>query len=106
MSKERLTQLIVCAINRYDSEHFDRNRHILRRQPARGARTGQPHYKAGSVTGMDDRISEVMSRIRAYGIIKDPQWLERPDALVPLWVILEALLQVIDRFDPPNRPFD
>ncbi|WP_165861208.1 hypothetical protein [Paenibacillus paeoniae] len=55
---------------------------------------------------MNTRKAEVMERIRAYGIIKDPHWLNRPDELVPMWVMLEALLEIIERLDPPNRPFD
>ncbi|WP_232242956.1 hypothetical protein [Paenibacillus sp. GSMTC-2017] len=55
---------------------------------------------------LDDRKEEMIKRIRSYGIIKDPQWLERPDGLVPLWVMLELLVEIIDRFDPPNQPFD
>lgn len=55
---------------------------------------------------MDDRKAEIIRKIKGYGIIKDPQWLDRPDELVPLWVMLEAILEVIERFDPPNRPFD
>lgn len=59
-----------------------------------------------SVISMDERKAEVIRRIRSYGILKDPQWLERPDELVPLWVMLDAILELIERFDPPNRPFD
>ncbi|GKU79466.1 hypothetical protein [Paenibacillus sp. L3-i20] len=55
---------------------------------------------------MDDRKNEMIRRIRSYGIIKDPQWLDRPDGLVPLWVMLEVLYEIIERFDPPNQPFD
>ncbi|WP_169507505.1 hypothetical protein [Paenibacillus harenae] len=55
---------------------------------------------------MNERKAEIIQKIKRYGIIKDPQWLDRPDELVPLWVMLEALLEVIERFDPPNRPFD
>lgn len=55
---------------------------------------------------MEERKSEVIRRIRAYGIIKDPQWLDRPDELVPLWVMLEAMLELIERFNPPDQPYD
>ncbi|WP_419873653.1 hypothetical protein [Candidatus Pristimantibacillus sp. PTI5] len=55
---------------------------------------------------MEERKALIMEKIKSYGIIKDPQWLNRPDELVPLWVMLEAILEVIERFDPPNRPFD
>jgi acetone carboxylase gamma subunit len=55
---------------------------------------------------MNERKAEIIQKIKNYDIIKDPQWLDRPDELVPLWVMLDALLQVIERFDPPNRPYD
>lgn len=55
---------------------------------------------------MDERKADIMKRIREYGIIKDPQWLERPDELVPLWVMLEAFLELMNRLNPPNQPFD
>ena len=40
------------------------------------------------------------------GIIEDPQWLERLEEPVPLWVVLDMLLRWIDRSDPQNGPFD
>ncbi|MFD0586986.1 hypothetical protein ACFQZE_03135 [Paenibacillus sp. GCM10027627] len=55
---------------------------------------------------MDVKKAETIKRIRMYGILKDPQWLDRPDELVPLWVMLDALIELIERFDPPNQPFD
>ena len=56
---------------------------------------------------MDERKAEMIRKIKDYGILKDPQWLDRPEnELVPLWVMLEAILEVIERLDPPNRPFD
>ncbi|GLX71041.1 hypothetical protein [Paenibacillus glycanilyticus] len=55
---------------------------------------------------MDDQKAEIIRKIKAYGIIKDPQWLDRPDELVPMWVMLDAIVRLIERFDPPNRPYD
>ncbi|MGG4147237.1 hypothetical protein ABEW34_29395 [Paenibacillus algorifonticola] len=55
---------------------------------------------------MDNEKAEIIRKIKAYGIIKNPQWLDRPDELVPLWVMLDAMIQLIERFDPPNRPYD
>ncbi|WP_165279847.1 hypothetical protein [Paenibacillus protaetiae] len=54
---------------------------------------------------MDNKL-ELVRKVMDYGIIKDPQWLERLDDPAPLWVLLEALLSVIERLDPPNQPFD
>ncbi|MGN7457675.1 hypothetical protein ACTHPH_22925 [Paenibacillus pasadenensis] len=56
---------------------------------------------------MEGHKEAVIRKIRAYGIIKDPELLERPDEPVPLWVLLEALLHVIDRLEPSDdRPYD
>ncbi|SIQ44099.1 MULTISPECIES: hypothetical protein [unclassified Paenibacillus] len=56
---------------------------------------------------MEEHKESVIRKIRAYGIIKDSVWLEKPDEPVPMWVLLDALLQVIDRLDPSeDRPFD
>ncbi|EFM12014.1 conserved hypothetical protein [Paenibacillus curdlanolyticus YK9] len=55
---------------------------------------------------MDDRKAEIMRKVRAYGIMKDPQWLNNPDDPVPLWVLLEALVEVMERIEPPHLPYD
>ncbi|WP_202113154.1 hypothetical protein [Paenibacillus sp. MMS18-CY102] len=55
---------------------------------------------------MDDRKAEIMRKVRAYGIMKDPQWLNKPDDPVPLWVLLEALVEVMERLEPPHLPYD
>ncbi|WP_176444723.1 hypothetical protein [Paenibacillus herberti] len=56
---------------------------------------------------MEGHKESVIRKIRAYGIIKDPLLLEKPDEPVPLWVLLDAILQVIDRLEPTDdRPYD
>lgn len=55
---------------------------------------------------VDERKAAIIKKIKSYGVIKDPQWLDSPDELVPMWVMFEMILEVIERFDPPNRPFD
>lgn len=55
---------------------------------------------------MDPKIADIIRKAKAQGLIKDPQWLDKPDEPVPLWVMLEALLELIEKLDPPNRPFD
>lgn len=50
--------------------------------------------------------AELLYKIQEYGILKDPQWLDRLNDPAPLWVIVEALLTLIERLDPPNRPYD
>ncbi|MBD2846955.1 hypothetical protein IDH44_17290 [Paenibacillus sp. IB182496] len=55
---------------------------------------------------MEARKQEVVRRIEEAGLLKDPQWLSRLDEPAPLWVVLETLLRMIDRIDPPGRPYD
>lgn len=55
---------------------------------------------------MDDRKSEIIRKLTNNGIIKDPQWIERLDEPVPLWVVLDIVLQLMERIDPPHQPFD
>jgi hypothetical protein len=52
------------------------------------------------------RKAEIMRKVRAYGILNDPQWLNKPDEPVPLWVLLEALVQMMERLEPPHTPYD
>jgi|GEM_PF-350506 len=40
------------------------------------------------------------------GIIEDPQWLDRLEEPVPLWVVLDMLLRWIDRNDSSDGPYD
>jgi hypothetical protein len=41
-----------------------------------------------------------------YGIIKDPQWQHSLDDAVPLWVILEMFVEVLEKIDPPYYSYD
>jgi hypothetical protein len=40
------------------------------------------------------------------GLIKDPQWLQRLDEPMPVWAVLEIVLLVIDKLDPPYQSYD
>ncbi len=53
-----------------------------------------------------DRIKMIGQMALEAGLLEDPQWLERLEEPVPLWVVLDMLLRWIDRMDPPNGPFD
>ncbi|MFC4777638.1 hypothetical protein ACFO9Q_12645 [Paenibacillus sp. GCM10023252] len=48
----------------------------------------------------------ILQKVKAMGMIKDPQWLDRLDEPVPLWVMLEMMVQLMERLDPPNKPYD
>ncbi|MDQ1909351.1 hypothetical protein RAC89_02405 [Paenibacillus sp. GD4] len=34
------------------------------------------------------------------GVIKDPQWLERLDDSMPVWAVLQMMLELLDRLEP------
>lgn len=55
---------------------------------------------------LSGRKAEIIRKVRSYGILNDPQWLEKPDEPVPLWVLLEALVQMMERLEPPHTPYD
>jgi len=58
------------------------------------------------MTSADERIKMIGQMARNAGIIEDPQWLERLNEPVPLWVVLDLLLRWIDRSDTQNGPYD
>ncbi|QYR23738.1 hypothetical protein KZ483_13075 [Paenibacillus sp. sptzw28] len=55
---------------------------------------------------MDDRKLELVQKLKDSGIIKDPQWLDRLDEPAPLWVVLDIMVKLMERVDPPHQPFD
>ncbi|UHA73037.1 hypothetical protein [Paenibacillus sp. 481] len=55
---------------------------------------------------MEERKSLIVQKALETGIVKDPQWFERLDEPVPMWVLLEIVLRLHDVFDPPHKPFD
>ncbi|MFD0694744.1 hypothetical protein ACFQZT_11625 [Paenibacillus sp. GCM10027628] len=40
------------------------------------------------------------------GLMKDPQWLDRLDEPMPLWVLLEVAFQLMEKLDPPTVSYD
>ncbi|AJY78000.1 hypothetical protein VN24_24360 [Paenibacillus beijingensis] len=48
----------------------------------------------------------VIRKLIEYDVIKDPQWLEQPDAPVPLRVFLETIIELIEKLDPQDWPYD
>lgn len=55
---------------------------------------------------MEERKRILLQKLKDAGIANDPQWLERLDEPAPLWVVLELMLQLVERHAPPNQPFD
>jgi len=54
----------------------------------------------------DQKIKMIGQMAQDAGLIEDPQWLERLNEPVPLWVVLDLLLRCIDRTEPGNGPYD
>jgi hypothetical protein len=52
------------------------------------------------------RIKLIGQMAQEAGLIEDPQWLERLEEPVPLWVVLDLILKWIDRMEPNNGPYD
>lgn len=40
------------------------------------------------------------------GILNDPQWLDRLDEPMPLWVVLELAFKLMEKLDPPSISYD
>jgi len=55
---------------------------------------------------MHEPDAELLRRIRTSGLLKDPQWLDRLHEPAPLWVVLEAILNMQDKLEPAGRPYD
>ncbi|MBP1994809.1 hypothetical protein [Paenibacillus eucommiae] len=49
---------------------------------------------------------ELGKRALELGIIKDPQCLDRMDDPMPLWAVVELVLQLADKLDPPSISYD
>ncbi|REE88586.1 MULTISPECIES: hypothetical protein [Paenibacillus] len=55
---------------------------------------------------MDERKAELVRKLADLGIKKDPRWLDRLDEPAPLWVVLDLIMQMVERKEPPHLPFD
>ena len=59
------------------------------------------------MSSMDERIQIIGRMAKDAGLIEDPQWLERLNEPVPLWVVLDMLLRWVDRTEPNGGgPYD
>lgn len=55
---------------------------------------------------MEEWKVELGKKALEAGMIKDPQWLDRLDEPMPLWVLLEIAFKLIDKLDPPTISYD
>jgi len=55
---------------------------------------------------MEEWKQAIGDKALQLGLLKDPDLLGRLDEPVPLWVILELMLQLRDTIDPPYASYD
>ncbi|MCC3373299.1 hypothetical protein [Cohnella sp. REN36] len=58
------------------------------------------------MTASEERKRMIGQMAKEAGIIEDPQWLDRLDEPVPLWVVLDMMLKWIDRSESREGPYD
>jgi hypothetical protein len=58
------------------------------------------------VIGLEAWKVELGKKALEAGMLKDPQWLDRLDEPMPLWVLLELAFALIERLDPPTVSYD
>jgi hypothetical protein len=58
------------------------------------------------MSSSDQKIKMIGQMAQDAGLIEDPQWLERLNEPVPLWIVLDLLLRWIDRTEKGDGPYD
>ncbi|WP_147310181.1 hypothetical protein [Cohnella sp.] len=63
--------------------------------------------EAYPLSSNETKIKMIGQMAQDAGLIEDPQWLERLNEPVPLWVVLDMLLRWIDRTESNGEgPYD
>jgi len=100
MSKDSLIQLNIYDTNRLNIEQGDSLQHIM-------VKIMLEFFPEKRLMDMsEERIKMIGQMALDAGLLENPQWLDRLNEPVPLWVVLDLLLRSIDRIDRPNEPFD
>ncbi|WP_248925508.1 hypothetical protein [Paenibacillus hamazuiensis] len=55
---------------------------------------------------MDDWKVNLAEKALEKGIINDPQWLQKLDEPVPLWAVLDMMLQLVRKLEPEYSSYD
>lgn len=55
---------------------------------------------------MEDWKQKLGETALEKGIIKDPQWLDRLDDSMPVWAVLELMLELVERMEPSYMSYD
>jgi hypothetical protein len=62
-------------------------------------------HREGS--SMDEQHKrDIVNRAIREGIINDPYWLEQFNEPLPAWAVLEIVLKLLDRLEPPYDSYD
>ena len=54
----------------------------------------------------EDRKLEIVKRALTEGLLSDPQWMQKLDEPMPAWAVIEMIVKLIDKLDPPYETFD
>ncbi|HUC90675.1 MAG TPA: hypothetical protein VMS09_01460 [Paenibacillus sp.] len=49
---------------------------------------------------------ELLRKLSAFGMQIDPAWQDRLDEPASLGVVLETMLKLLEKLEPPHRPYD
>ncbi|MED4601579.1 hypothetical protein P9314_12785 [Paenibacillus validus] len=55
---------------------------------------------------MEDWKTKIGEIALHKGIIKDPHWLDRLDDPMPVWAVLELMLELLERVEPTYSSYD
>jgi hypothetical protein len=60
----------------------------------------------GGVKKMDTWKQDIGEQALQAGLIKDPQWLDRLDESMPVWAVLQLLLEFIEQHETHYNSYD
>jgi hypothetical protein len=55
---------------------------------------------------MEPWKQQLADKALQLGLLKDPQWVNRLDEPMPLWVMLEIVMRLKDALEPPYASYD
>jgi hypothetical protein len=50
--------------------------------------------------------AEIVKKALTEGIINDPQWLHKLDEPMPAWAVIELIVKLLEKLDPPYDTYD
>lgn len=49
---------------------------------------------------------KIVKQALSAGILNDPQWLHKLDEPMPAWVVIDMLIKIMEKVDPPYKSYD